>query len=79
MGGVDELIASRELLLSPEILEQAAHEGALGVPEREPRPHGVFEREELELTPELAVVLEHGFLPERKGFGIADQGSRFPL
>ena len=62
---VHQLVASRDLLLPPVVLEEMAYECALGMPEREPRPDGVFEREELELAPEPSVVLEHGILPRK--------------
>ena len=53
---VHEVVAAREVLVAPVVLDLLADEAALRVPQHEPGPRLVLDREQVELAAELAVV-----------------------
>ena len=58
----DETVAALEVLLPQPVLDDLAHQRALGVPEDQPRPGAVLHREQVELPAQLAVVALLGLL-----------------
>ena len=61
-GRVDEVVAAREVLVAPVVLDLLADEAALRVPEDEAGARLVGDREEVELAAQLAVVAALGLL-----------------
>ena len=62
VGAVDEVVPPREVLVAPEVLDLLPDEPALGVPEHEPRPGVLRDREQVQLAPQLPVVAALRFL-----------------
>ena len=60
--GVDQLIAGPDVLLSPEVLDDAADAGALGMPDDKAGAHLLVDGEEVQLSAQGAVVSAAGLL-----------------
>ena len=60
----DRKISELSLLLAQEVLQDVAHDGAAGQPQRQAETDALREGEELHLLAELAVVALAGFLKE---------------
>ena len=60
----DELVAPPPVLVLPEILQDLPHDGAVRVPEDEPRPGGFLDAEQIERRPEPAMVALFGLFEQ---------------
>jgi hypothetical protein len=56
MGSEEKIIASPDMLLTPEIFDYLADDGSLGMPEDKPPSQIFIETEELKLGPQPAMV-----------------------
>ena len=65
-GVIDRLIAALAQALADEVLDDAADERALRMPEDEAAAGVLFDREEVEFGPELAMVALRRFFEERE-------------
>ena len=62
MGGVQEVVATLEVGLAPELLDQQSHAGTARVPEHEASAGFILDREQVEILADAAVVAPQGLL-----------------